>query len=464
MGNQGSSSTPKGSKEQNGAQNGVDSQTSYLSMAHGLAITEVATITAAVKSTLSSDDSSLDSCGSNLIAPLLEPTYPSSTVTALTASLLNFDSLSAAEKVTDVICNLYSSILRPKFSPCPAPSKPKILEIFYNAHRSAPKGDENNDENSNVFNFTFPYFDKKVIANLNDSYCAYEGSDSLEKFLNWVSESFPNLYITLSTYLRIPLLQHAPSPPASSSSLETLLRLSFQFPPTPWSQIFDTDEDGMSFNRFRHAIEGYSKPLLTIITIKSGSGTAQIGAYTDLTIKESAAFQSCNGTCFLFTDSPTFKRYTSLPGSSNHFYLNSASRSKNLDNLPHGVGWGGYVSPNGDSFRVFLKEGDFSTAAGTSGGQGYCASFEAGEVLPSSEGGFSRSCEVYRILVLGVSNIEVGMEGVRKERERKGIAVNKARKVDRAQFLDDFRNGTMESKAFAHVSQVDRGRAGEDAS
>ncbi|GMH61615.1 hypothetical protein TrLO_g9916 [Triparma laevis f. longispina] len=167
----------------------------------------------------------------------------------------------------------------------------------------------------------------------------------------------------------------------------------------------------------------------------------------------------------MFKFDSSFNVYLSTPGSSNHFYLNSKSRSKNLDNLPHGVGFGGYISPNADSFRIFISESDFSTATGTSGGSGYCSSFAAGSILPSFPSTFPLcSAEVYRILVLGISEIDVGMEGVQKERERKGIAVNKARKVDRAQFLDDFRNGMMDSKAFAHVGQVDRGRGGEDVS
>jgi hypothetical protein len=34
--------------------------------------------------------------------------------------------------------------------------------------------------------------------------------------------------------------------------------------------------------------------------------------------------------------------------------------------------------------------------------------------------------------------------------------------VDKAQFLDDFKSGLHESKAFAHQGHVDRGRVGED--
>ena len=46
-----------------------------------------------------------------------------------------------------------------------------------------------------------------------------------------------------------------------------------------------------------------------------------------------------------------------------------------------------------------------------------------------------------------------------KQREIKHAAIQKARKVDKAQFLDDFKSGLIESKAFAHREQI-RGREG----
>merc|ERR1719491_2852149 len=44
-----------------------------------------------------------------------------------------------------------------------------------------------------------------------------------------------------------------------------------------------------------------------------------------------------------------------------------------------------------------------------------------------------------------------------KEREIVASNISKARKVDKAQFLDDFKSGLIESKAFQHQDQI-RGR------
>lgn len=72
--------------------------------------------------------------------------------------------------------------------------------------------------------------------------------------------------------------------------------------------------------------------------------------------------------------------------------------------------------------------------------------------------------DAVRIRVYGTKNISLGLASVRVEAGRRNDNVSKARKVDRAAFLDDFKSGVIESKAFSHVNQVDRGRAGDDKS
>ena len=72
--------------------------------------------------------------------------------------------------------------------------------------------------------------------------------------------------------------------------------------------------------------------------------------------------------------------------------------------------------------------------------------------------------DAVRIRVYGTKNVSLGLVSLNAEVERRKESVAKARKVDRAAFLDDFKSGVIESKAFAHASQVDRGRAGEDES
>ena len=100
----------------------------------------------------------------------------------------------------------------------------------------------------------------------------------------------------------------------------------------------------------------------------------------------------------------------------------------------------------------------------TPGTSAHCNSFEPGPLLPSLPPGSVSTFDVLRVQVFGTSEIERGLEGLRLECERRGEAVRKARKVDRAAFLDDFRSGAIGSKAFSHVNQVDEGRVGDDVS
>jgi hypothetical protein len=53
------------------------------------------------------------------------------------------------------------------------------------------------------------------------------------------------------------------------------------------------------------------------------------------------------------------------------------------------------------------------------------------------------------------------LDGRHKARELRDEGIRRARKVDKAQFLDDFRSGAMESKAFAYEQQID-GRVEQD--
>lgn len=74
------------------------------------------------------------------------------------------------------------------------------------------------------------------------------------------------------------------------------------------------------------------------------------------------------------------------------------------------------------------------------------------------------SFEIDTLEVWGVGGTQVVDEalGARsRQRDIKNAAIQKARKVDKAQFLDDFRSGIIESKAFQHRQQI-QGRDGND--
>ena len=57
----------------------------------------------------------------------------------------------------------------------------------------------------------------------------------------------------------------------------------------------------------------------------------------------------------------------------------------------------------------------------------------------------------------GTEVVQVALGARDRQRDIKDAAIRKARKVDKAAFLDDFRSGLISSKAFAHREQM-RGR------
>ena len=289
------------------------------------------------------------------------------------------------------LVHVYSMLSRPSRKPHPSldASTCSILELLWLCACSDPEG-ENPTECVTAF------FEPEVSRQLKLSYEAFAKESSpvpdlsqpsslpenlthqpgpasklpstTQSFLSWVDVCYPTLHYAVSKHFALPLLPRyhncaapAPSLPSPMPPLHTLLRLSFQFAPLfsasdPWHVLFDTNEDGASFNRYRLCTLGYSSPTLTIITVQTSSGCFDIGAYTAAVPSDSGKFHKSPSTAFLFTTYPHFKTYIAVPGSENSVFVNSASRSKNLDALPRGVGWGGYVG----SFRCFLSEEEVS--------------------------------------------------------------------------------------------------------
>lgn len=130
-------------------------------------------------------------------------------------------------------------------------------------------------------------------------------------------------------------------------------------------------------------------------------------------------------------------------------YCNSFARSRGYDQQAHGIGFGGTT----EQPRLFLAESFDNCVAAASD-----MTFESGRLLDHKGTTF----EIDNLEVWGVGGTEVVQEalGARsRQRDIKNAAIQKARKVDKAQFLDDFRSGLIESKAFQHQAQV-QGREG----
>jgi hypothetical protein len=189
---------------------------------------------------------------------------------------------------------------------------------------------------------------------------------------------------------------------------------------------------------------GYGGPTLIIIQ----SGNCIFGAFTASAWKESKEFYG-NTDCFLYQLMPTTGVYRPSGNERNFMYCNSFARSRGYDQQAHGIGFGGSV----DQPRLFLAESfDDCRAAAND------LTFEQGTLLDIPRSG--SHFEIDSLEVWAVGGTEVVREGLgarSKSRDIKQAAINKARKVDKAAFLDDFRSGLIESKAFAHQGQI-RGR------
>lgn len=208
-------------------------------------------------------------------------------------------------------------------------------------------------------------------------------------------------------------------------------------------RLYTSASDGLSFNRLQNALLGYAGPTLIIIQ----SGNSLFGAFTASPWKESKEYYG-NHDCFLYQLSPKMAVYRPTGNASNFMYCNSYARSRGYDQQAHGIGFGGTV----DQPRLFLAESFDNCRAAPQD-----MTFESGRLLDNTKGS---TFEIDTLEVWGVGGTEVVQEalGARsRQRDIKNAAIQKARKVDKAQFLDDFRSGLIESKAFQHRDQI-RGR------
>lgn len=296
---------------------------------------------------------------------------------------------------------------------------------------------------------------------------------SLDAVILWAERTAPLFSATLSTFMHYLLFPDKPYPPSRTPFLfpelgehgsaifgRGLSSQLFSFACMSrslggmWYRLYSSDHDGMSFNRLSNALLGYSGPTLVIIR-EQGGGT--FGAFTSSTWKESADFYG-NNDCFLFQLEPyTTVMRPRMGGSNNFMYCNPEARSKGYDKLPHGIGFGGTRT---DKPRLFISE-DFDTCFATSGD----LTFVAGALLPPTKDGFARKhFEVDSIETWGVGGnevVEAALGDRVKQRKIFESNIRKARLVDKAQFLDDFKSGLIESKAFVHRGQID-GRAHND--
>ncbi|KAL3668148.1 hypothetical protein V7S43_007011 [Phytophthora oleae] len=273
---------------------------------------------------------------------------------------------------------------------------------------------------------------------------------SSDDFVRWIGAQFPLLYTIFMSWLARKSFESLTKPsyeaPRLSHKSGILSRSHFvafstvtTSLQTSLTRLYTSAQDGLSFNRLSYHILGYSGPTLTVIRDTKG---AVFGMFCDTEWKESSRYYGGNG-CFLFRMAPDINIYrVSASGANeNYMYLNSKGFA-----LPRGLGVGGST----DKFRLFLSE-DLDENSYTTP---KCLSFEPGR-LSTSEQFVIDGMEVW-----GCGGEESDLSQ-KAHRQETADLINRARKVDKAQFVgNDFDKEMFLGKTFGHGT--DKARIADD--
>uniref|UniRef100_A0A7S2ELJ7 Oxidation resistance protein 1 n=1 Tax=Ditylum brightwellii TaxID=49249 RepID=A0A7S2ELJ7_9STRA len=225
-----------------------------------------------------------------------------------------------------------------------------------------------------------------------------------------------------------------------------------------WHRLYASDHDGLSFQSLQHSLLGYAGPTLLLIRSTSSTnndGNSIIGAYTSTPIRNSGDTYFGDDDCFLFRLCPDIRMYRPSNNSNRRFvFFRGIPTGKVRSDLSlHGWGFGGVAR----SPRLFVR-GTFDdcTAAvrDTTYDHGPLLSTE--DITNSTVRFDIESLEVWGV---GADNIiEKALHLYGGYRQTADAALEKARTVDKAQFMADFKSGLFESNFFAHRQQMQMGR------
>ena len=217
-------------------------------------------------------------------------------------------------------------------------------------------------------------------------------------------------------------------------------------------KLYSTYEDGRSFDRLASQILGYDGP--TLIIAKADSNDDVVGMFTTTKWEDKTSTYG-NRNNFLYT-LRTCKIFPTQGSGENFQWFNLRGYD-----MPHGLGSGGSYNKNSSSssssssssrstsFRFFVPDSMESLIAGSS-----CLTFEQGSLLGPGTMGKTKLLDLEVWAVGDTETINNGMSGRKAARNIREEKINRARKVDKAAFLqNDFDKEMFLGNTFTHHKQ-----------
>jgi len=231
-----------------------------------------------------------------------------------------------------------------------------------------------------------------------------------------------------------------------------------------WRRIYSSETDGLSFMSFQTAILGYPGPTLLLVRPrKDGTNrdTGVFGYYTDCPWQESNTWieGECHDSFLLKIDKSLAVYYPTYESSPGHYmYLNNKSAMTNgsCKHTLQGLAIGGIAD---DTPRVHLTPSFEQCIANCTD-----TTYTSGSLLDpnDSDGGILSPffdvdvLEVWAVNVTEKEYLTHKSAGQQRSNIRE-TARQRFAKVDRKQFVDDFRSGAVLNRLFRHRSEA-RGR------
>jgi len=197
-----------------------------------------------------------------------------------------------------------------------------------------------------------------------------------------------------------------------------------------WQPLFRDWIDGRSFSELVKGVAHYSGTAVLVVRATTGEVLGAVSSSWE----EGSGKYSGHSTTFLFSLQPSLSVHRATSRSSNYVYFNSRNKF-----APRGLGYGGQL----DFWRLWIGS-DFEECLVTESD----ATFGSGALVPSGE--FQTKLKIDTLEVWGCGGVEA-RTGQSEQRHRDEVARGNARKVDRAQMMEnEFDNEMFFGKMMNH--------------